>query len=50
VIEDDLRDLRGFAGAGRRLEDEARVLAQGGDEGGLEFEDGEIAAVQKVDG
>ena len=47
VIEDDLRNLRRFAGAGRRLQHEPRVRAQGGDEVGFEFEDGEFAAVQE---
>jgi len=46
VIEHDLRDLRGLARAGWRLEDEPRMLAQGGDQAGLQFEDGEFAAIQ----
>ena len=43
VIEQDLRDLRRFAGAGGSLEDEAVLRAQGRDDGGLKFVDGEVS-------
>ena len=47
VIEDDLRDLGGFAGAGGRLQDEPRIFLQRGHDGGFEIEDGQGAAIQK---
>ena len=43
VIEEDLRDLGGFAGAGRRLEDEAGVGFELGDECVFEFENGQVS-------
>jgi len=45
VVEKDLGDLRGFAGAGGSLEDEAVVCAKRGNQGVLEIEDGELAAI-----
>ena len=40
VIEQHLRHLRRFSGAGRRLQHEPGMLAQGSDERGFEFVDG----------
>jgi hypothetical protein len=45
VVEEYLGNLRGFAGAGGSLEDEAVLCAKRGYQGVLEIEDGEIAAI-----
>ena len=46
VIEEHLRNLRRFSGAGRGLEDEPGVLSQRIDQRGFELEDGKIAGIQ----
>ena len=45
MIEKDLWDLGGFAGAGRRLEDEAGAFFQLGDNSMFELEDWQVAAL-----
>ena len=43
MAEKHLRDLRGFAGAGRRLHDQPPLRPKAGDDGVFDFVDGQFA-------